>query len=1034
MHLASLFAPFSRPALRCGVSARVLMVLALGAGSVGAAHAGTTYTFGGAKIDGCDRSGKVYTCASAKLPNWDDNAIIQDGYTVNVQSDVSFGWDQGLTMSGTARLTSTGNLNLSGMNPANLRVSGGSFSAGGTFTVTGPTEVKADVSAGKLVLGTGSALQISGTMVSRGEVAVGSNATIDGPVSGTAITTSSPFTITGAVTASDKLLVASGGTIGGAVVGTNAITINSPATLKSTVTSQGPVTIGSNAVIGGAIKGSVVTAASPVTLKGGVTASSRFTLGSGSTVTGNIVAPEVELYAAGSNITGNVTASTYLTMGSSVKITGTVDTGQLKMEASDALIDGVAKVDFAKLFWNGRVSQNIVCKTGTRAGECDCVQNESGNPLNSADGPRCESGKKNTSALHHFLITHDGSGQTCGAESVSVTACANQACSAPHFDGGARVTLQPGGAVLDVGSSGVAFGEVSRSSAGVEALRLTYSGNTSDATTCRNSSTGAASCDMTFAGGVAFNIEVAPYRAGEGGSAIIKALQSDPKTNQCVKAFQNSDKALQYSCAHATASKGNAALTVAGTSLSCEKSAKQAIATRFDANGVAKLALGYPDVGRIKLMAELDDAKGETTFTVAPHRFGFTDLPVAALGQVLRAGDDVTVTISALNAQGAITPSFDKAALATDGATRSAFALACVAKGDAGTLDMGATEFEAGKARPKLTWSEVGAFDLNATLNDFLGSKLAVTGTSNTAASGCSARVGPFIPKYFLVDQPKLELDKARTFYYAGEPVPTRISAMNAQGAVTRNYAALLGYSSAVTLGAFDAETRSQQNPGGGALLQNAVAASAFIDGVALAAPVYGPPAESLLAPTRVVLRAATGAPLVTSDDAGKGSYETVRTEMRSGRLRIGSKAGRVGEALALQIALDYWSGKSWLFNEKDNVTTFPMSAFAQSASPKVGASVKPQVNTLNGKIEIKKGSSELKLTGNAPGWIDVALNLGDGAGKDLSCAGTHPIVTGAAAPWLRLPKGCRDPAGRVTFGEQAPENRRLIHVREVFN
>lgn len=1015
------------------------LLLALGLGAA-PAHAGTTYAFTGGKVLKCSNKAKVYTCDSIALPEWDDKMVIGDGYTVNVNSDITFGYNHGLAMSGSARLTSTGNIDLTGLNPPNLAVTGGSFEAGKAFSVAGPNQMKADVTAGSLSLGTGPTFQITGTMVSRGAVAINSGATVIGSVSGTAITTESPFRVTGNVTASDTLLVASNGTIEGTVVGNTSITINSPATLSKSVTSQGPVTIGSGVTIGGVVKGSTITADSPVTLNSDVVASTRFTLGSGSTVTGNITAPEVELYAASSSVTGNVTASKLLTLGSSVKIRGTVDTGQLTLYASDAIIEGTAKVDFATLFWNGRVTQNIVCKSGTRAGYCDCVDNQSGNPVNSANGPRCESGKPNPGTLHHFQITHDGSAQACAAESVTVTACANAACTAPHYSGGAAVTLQPGGAATAIGSSGVATGSVTRNTAGTEALKLAYSGATVSGATCRNSASGSASCDMAFSGGVSFSIEAAPFRAGESGSARLKAVESDPKTGQCVAAFRNTSKALAYSCDYATTSKGLLGLALAdatlggNASLVCSTRARQSVNTRFDADGAARLTLGYQDVGKVKLMAELDDAKGDTTFVVAPHRFGFSALPTAPLKEALRAGDPFEVTVNALNARGDITPSFDKAALPAE-ATSTTLAVACVQKGDAGVLGAAVTEFGAGSAKPRPWWSEAGQFDLGAKLSSFLGSGLNVEGGTNEIKDGCSGKLGPFLPKYFLVDQAEEELKK-RSFYYAGEPVPVRITAMNARNAVTRNYAGALGYSAALTLSAYDA-ARANKNPNGGVLGANDVPAAAFVDGVALASPVYGPAVAAPLAPTTVLLRAATAAPVVTSDDT-QGTYEKAQPLIRSGRLRVGSNAGRVNQPLILEVATDYWSGSSWLLNDKDSITRIRKDAFAQSAVGRPKTSQAPTVVKLAQDVVIDKGKGKVTLSGDRPGWIDLAVNLGAGT-QDIACLDTHPDSTGARLAWLRLPVGCRDPigrdpVGRATFGELPPENRRIIHVREVFN
>jgi MSHA biogenesis protein MshQ len=200
---------------------------------------------------------------------------------------------------------------------------------------------------------------------------------------------------------------------------------------------------------------------------------------------------------------------------------------------------------------------------------------------------------------------------------------------------------------------------------------------------------------------------------------------------------------------------------------------------------------------------------------------------------------------------------------------------------------------------------------------------------------------------------------------------------------------------------------------------------------------VYASVLAAPIAPSDIVLRASTAtAPTVTSSDA-TGGYEKARPRILSGRLRVANGFGRVGTAVTLEIATDYWSGYSWLPNVDDNVTRIPAGAFAQTAATKSGTGMAPSANRLTQTVAIKAGKAEPKLTlsGDRAGWIDLAINLGAGVDTaDIACAGSHPPSTGATLPWLRLAKGCRDPAGRATFGEQAPENRRIIHVREVFN
>lgn len=912
------------------------------------ALAGNTYSFDGKDVSGCtfDKPNKTYSCASATLPAGDDRIVIANGYTVNVRSDVAFGYNQGLTMSGSARLTSTGNLNIADIMPANLNITGGSFSAAKTFTVGNQIhKIRADISAGTLVLGSGSGLEITGTVAATGTVQIGSNTTITGAVSGSTIS-----------------------------IGT------------------------------------------PVKITGNITGTARVAVGSGATITGSITAPEVDLYSAGSTVSGNVTASKFLNMGSTVRIGGDVDTGQLKLESSDAIIGGNASVDFATLLWHGRVSKKIYCKSGTTAGKCDCVDNQSGYAVNSAEGPTCESAKPPNTPLHHFMITHDGTGRTCAPETVKVTACANQACTS-LFTGGASVTLQPGGAVANTGSSGTVSTEVSRNTAGTEDLKLTQNGTALTNTTCTTGAT--ASCAMNFAGGVNFTIAIPAHRAGESVTATITATASDTTTGQCVAAFAGQTKPVKYGCQHVTAS-ATSNISVATTPLACTTGDKKSISTSFGPEGMAKLALTYQDAGQLKLMAELDDAKGETTFVVAPFTFNFSK-PASPIP----AGDKFAVTVSAWNKSGAVTPGYDRSVLPA-GATATEFSIACVAAGVDGALDATALEFDKGVGTASMAWNEVGSMDLAAKRLDFFGTELDVEGTSAVDGKPC-ASIGAFIPKYFQV----VQSNTTRTFYYAGEPIPITVSAMNAQGGITKNYAAATGFSEAVALTAFDV-TGATEDPGSGELKQAAILASAFNAGVAPGMPEYW----AKNAPVHVKglrLRATNTANSVKSEDS-QGLYEKARPLVYSGRVRVGNAFGRVGQQVKLPIEAQYWTGYSWLLNTNDHTTTIPASATAQRTAGKGGTGTGPQIVPVTTAISIKEGKYELPLTGNRAGWIDLVINLGNTNALVACDDNPYPASTGAKLMYLRAATGCRDPMGRATFGEAAPEMRRIIHMREVFN
>ena len=1106
VHLPSIFSPVSTSAWRLWAWLLLCALCLVQA----PAHAGVLHNFNGDKVKDCTLSGKGYTCDILPVSNWDDTMAIASGYSVHVKSNVSPGWDYGLTMSGTARMTSTGGIDLSRINPSKISISGGSFDAAGEFKVGGQIRVTANVTAGSMTIGNEGGFQLTGNLVSKGAVTIATGITINGAVSGTQITTGSSVTITGdvvstgavslgsstivnglvsgaqvttnssvkisgkvtstgtvyigynsnvgsdvtgtsittdasvtitgVVKASNVLTVGSGSTFRGPISGNTSITLNSPMTIVGSVTSNGPIAIGSRANIDGAISGTVITTNSPVTLKGDIVATSRFTLASGSTVNGNITSPEVDMYTASSIVTGKVTASKYLTMGSAVRINGDVDTGQLKLEASEAIINGNAAVDFATLFWHGRVSQKVFCKKGTRPGYCDCVDNQSGYPVNTADGPRCEAVKPPATGLSHFQIVHDGSAGTCAPEYVTVKACANADCSTLHT-GGATLTMAPGGQTVVIDSSGVnTRAEVSSIATGKINLSLTQ-GSAKPTFECLVGNT--KSCVMDFTGGVNLSIRNIPdHKAGNKVSALIKAVKANDNETACVPAFTGL-KSVQYSCDYVLPSSGGGKMELttnegANGSFACNESAS--LSTRFDTKGEANVDLSYFDAGKVALKASVEPAKGRQEFIVAPNHFTLEAV------KPLRAGLPFTVKLAARNAKGEVTPNFHGDALPKD-ATLTEVAFDCIASGVQGSLPTVATGFSKGEASATLSYSEAGYLDLRATHAKFLGSaatNLITTGTTGGAANGkCKATTGPFVPAYFQVEI-KDDKRKKTNFFYSGEPIPLKLSAMNAQGQVTKNYPAGHGSDDVIKFSAVQVDGTAAPGVVSGTFeARHFVSGEAPLAGTPFASPIFKF-TDAQHAPLQIRLRADNESKgqdtnLRITSAYSPGDPEQARPFIRTGRLRLAKRFGRVGaQALDMPVTVEYWSGKSWVLNTQDSFTVIPGSAFAQS--PGSAGAAKPSANSLPA-VTIMNGAGKLPVTGDAPGWIDIAVNLGPDK-QDTSCLPAHPASSGGAQAWLRSPVDCKgqwgnpvtDPSARATFGIFPVENRRLIHVREVFN
>lgn len=989
----------------------VLLVLCL----LAPARAATIYTFNNDKVDGCTRKGKEYECGKLPLSNEYDQIVIADGVLVRVLSDVWFGYNQTLTMSGSARLASTGNLSIADIAPANLKVTGGSFGAAGTFSVGNQVHnLKADVDAGKLMLGSGSGLQITGKLVASGEVQVGSNTTINGSVDGGTISIGSPVKIYGAV--------------------------------KST----GALQIGSHAIIEGAVSGSTINADSPADIKGNVTATQRFTLGSGSKITGNVVSPEVELYASQSSITGDITASKLLTMGDSVKVKGTVDTGTLTMYAASAMIEGTAKVNFATLYWNGRVTQPIVCKAGTRPGYCDCVDNQSGNPVNTANGPRCEGPKPATGGFSHFLIEHDGNDvATCSAKEVKVSACANDDCS-QKLATSTRVIMQPGGASANFTGSGTV--QVSSARKGANKLSLTLDGAATQFK-CYNTKSKSSNCDVNFTGDVGFQITVPNHKAGNWVTAELQALKSNGA--ECKPAFVNVSKPVQYTCSHSEPTSGDLPVMLARTTgtnpanpveLMCSANRLVLWDTAFDANAKAQIGLTYTDAGKVTLSARTDEISGAGTFTAAPDHFDI------ATPSPLRAGLDFDVTLTARNASGAKTPNFNKAGYPTrPNATLTTLSMLC--NPGNGVMPSVRTEFTGGEAKIAANFTEAGWINLQAELQDFLDSGVTtISATGDNGATSCTPKVGPFVPMYFQVELNdtkrivQTEDGKDLSFYYSREPIPLKITAMNAKGQPTTNYPDGYGSDHAFTLSAVGIGGAPFAASVG--TLAGTLAASDFVAGVAAWTSAKKSPQATFqftnarTKPTSIRLRvenkAATGALPAGHDitSAGDKAHEKARPEIRSGRLRIATLFGRAGSTLDLPVTAEYWSDASWLLNNRDDFTIVPAAAIAQTSYAHAnGSGAKPKTQVFS-DLKLNGGKAKLPVQGDAAGWIDIAFNLGIDTTQDQSCLKADPArtSTGAKLPWLQSLSGCTDPSGRATFGIFAPESKRIIHIREVFN
>lgn len=840
--------------------------------------------------------------------------------------------------------------------------------------------------------------------------------------------------------------------------GTANLGTGSDLTITGSIKATDTVNVASHATIKGPISGATVTTGSPVTLNGNIVATNSFTLASGSSVKGDVTAPVVRLMPSNANVDGKITAKTSLQLGSGDVVTGDVKAGTLTLDASEATIDGNATIDSGIFNWHGRVTKTIYCSGGTTTGKCDCVSNNSGYEVNTNLGPHCQG---NVVPLDHFLITYNPTGSVCESSKVTITACANQACTAT-YGGGATVTLAPSGQSVAVPASGSVDAAVTWKQAGTFTLGVSGA-TTANATTCiRGGDAGpGADCKVAVsASAYTMTTNRAGFYAEEptgltGPQLIIAATRFDPKQNSCVPLFYEVERDINFTCAYSNPTSGTLPLRLNGTALNSGLNAGAAcdntgatVKVKFDKEGKAAVPVQYADAGAVAVTATDSGAgappQASVTAVFAPAAFALA-LPNTNVPYV--AGKEFTATVTALNAASppAATRNFGRESVPESAKLAS---VACQPNTANGLLAQTALPVAAGIQTIKATWNETGRVDLRALLantNGYLGTGAQPTAatTSKVSPPGCSGAVGTFSPAYFGIDVDtgwtRTATLSGSTFrqYYAGEPaVKLTVTAYSLLNNTTENYddtyardvvfTSLKPDGTALAAGAFSAPVR----------------AADFKKGVAQWTGSYTF-TTSPTVQTRVRVRASEDLPAAQYPASSSALPAAAGTEptllIRSGRIRLPSRFGPAGAALKIPMTLEYYTDQAWMVNAEDSTTALP-AGIVSTGAVKPDFTVAPSFSSST----FAKGRADLTLTPSAARHTSVpfALNLGT-TSDNTSCYANRgtPMTssTGAGLAFLRSPDascsaaGIVDPSALATFGVYAPETKRIIHTREVF-
>jgi MSHA biogenesis protein MshQ len=530
----------------------------------------------------------------------------------------------------------------------------------------------------------------------------------------------------------------------------------------------------------------------------------------------------------------------------------------------------------------------------------------------------------------------------------------------------------------------------------------------------------------------------------------------------CVPAFANTSKTVNLKCAYSNPASGTLPVRVGGTALNAAGNAAAAcdgtganITLSFNASGIATPNLQYADVGQMNVSAAYTGSAGSldaglsmigaASFIAAPASFAFTNLPA---GPTIKAGSPFSVTVSALNNAGTVTPNYGKESIpGPEGVTLTSNLVTPVggANPTPGNNVIAGTEFGAGgmvadangvATVNNLSWGEVGSITLLAKLtnpNGYLGS--AGTPTRDAlnnilTASGTSTTIGAFIPDHFdtaVVPTATLPMPCPtgltcpglyNGFVYSGQPFSAQVTARNLAGGTTANYSSAYSLSNNVNLTAWNALGSIVAPTGAGALANTTMASTAFISGVGLMNNQAYTFASSPTTPTDIFLRAVDSVNTsVTSLRATPATSVEGGVKVVSGKVQISNAHGSEVLPLPMTATVQYWNGTYWMTSSSDNVTQFNTNL-----STSGGSIVANIVTGLGGGISVATPGVVTVLGGvekfilnqpGVPGSADISLNAPGYLLAGSNGAGVNPSK-----------------AGRATFGIYKGSNQ-IIYMRE---
>ncbi len=414
-----------------------------------------------------------------------------------------------------------------------------------------------------------------------------------------------------------------------------------------------------------------------------------------------------------------------------------------------------------------------------------------------------------TTAVDHLEIIHDGQGITCSPESIIIKACLNADCSS-LYTGDVSISLLPAGAFDTwTGNTTISNGQgsfqLSHTVAG--SINLGIASSTPVALNnviCNNA--GMNDCSLSFADS-GFVFSIANQNACQSSVAIeIKAVKKSDTGVTCVPAFSG-NRPVRFSTGYNSPASGNKKIAITPYGGNTETNPDiNPVVINFDP-GHNYFSARYDDAGRVTLTANYSDnnglvLNGSQIFTVIPDALSVLAKLPGTGGAVLNG-----TSPSALPVRKAASEIFEvqvnAQCLEDNGNSKAVqnFVADVVLSGETpgplpgflGALggDTDRNDFiQTGNVYDKLvfddiSYSEAGYFTLRASVNNYLGSGINLTGTQT---------VGRFVPDHFSLISPYnagTTLDWGAAFVYMNQPkikIEYTLEAQNANNIITQNY------------------------------------------------------------------------------------------------------------------------------------------------------------------------------------------------------------------------------------------------------